>query len=253
MSSKQYLPIVLGLVFLFLGIALTWISLLYESVILTFIGLATLFWGSLLLFIRPNRSVTSIIFDATTSSSLEALNQLITSMDYNGEPIYIPKQLSNNQKTERVFISKASNKPILSEPLTNSQDTSIDPKGLYIIPPGLELSNLFEKKLGKKFTKVSLDYLAQYVPKLFIQDLELAKNCEFSITNNLVTVNITGLINSYQRLSEQSIVSNKMGNPFVSAIACVLVRSTGKPVLIQETTFNKKKNRVQVTYAVLGD
>lgn len=245
----------MGLVFLFAGIALIYLTITtYESTILTFISLAITFWGSLLLYVRPTRNGKITLLNTTAVSSLEGLDQLIKNLKYEGQPIYMPPQSLKGLKSERVFIPKKAGTSTLIKK-KETQNGSILKEGISITPPGLEVANLFEKKLGKKFAKASFGYLAEKLPKVFIEDLEIAKNCEFSIKNDLVTVKLTGIIHDFlcQRLHETSTICNSIGCPFSSAIACALARSTGKPVIITESRFLKKNKVVHVNYKLLGD
>jgi hypothetical protein len=254
MNRKKYLPIALGLAFLLAGIALIWLSIQYESIILTFISLAITLWGSLLLCVGPTRDTTLTLLDTTALSPLEGLNQLINSLDYKGKPIYMPPQSPNDPKSEHLFITKNANIVSLLEKKKTQNDSPFK-DGISITPPGLALANLFEKKLGKKFAKVTLGYLAENLPKVFIEDLELAKKCELSIENNLVTAKLTGVTHDFlcQKLHEKPNLCNSIGCPFSSAIACALTRSTRKPVIITESNFLKKNKVLHVTYKLLGD
>jgi len=255
MSVKGKLPILLGFCFLISGIFLIWQSIIYESTILMFISLAVTFWGSLLLYVRPKRSTKSVLADAIATSSLESLGNVLKSLDYNGKPVYLPPQSVKDSKSGRVFIPKEGN--FVPPPVKlDEQDTvSINPNGLYIIPPGAALVNLIEKELGKNFTKVSLNYLVSHLPKAFIEDLEIAKKCEISIEKDLVTAKLAGLMHDSlcRRLFETSSICSTIGCPFSSAIACAITRSTGKSVVIEEAKFSKKGKIVQITYKLLGE
>lgn len=254
MSAKGKLPILLGACFLITGIYLTWQSTLYESTILMFISLAVTFWGSLLMFVSPKRSTKSVLVDATATSSLESLDNVLKSLDYTGKPVYLPPRSPEDRKSGQVFIPKKGEFVPLAVKSGDQDVVSKNPNGLYVIPPGLALVNLIEKELGKSFTNVSLDYLVSHLPKAFIEDLEIAKKCEISIEKDLVTVKFAGVIHDSlcRRLFETSTICSTIGCPFSSAIACAIVRSTDKPVVIKEANFSKKGKIIQITYKLLG-
>jgi len=256
MKIKGKLPIFLGLGFLLWGITLMGLSILYESTILLLISLAITFWGSLLLYLRPTKYVRSILINSSTISSLEALDQLITELEYKGKGVYLPPRSFEEIKSGRVFIPKKEMIVIpIKEKETGQHVFVRNPDGLYIIPPGVELANLFEKELGKNFAEVSLEYFAENLPKVFIEDLEIAKNCEVSMKKNLVSVKISGVTYDLlcQRLCEKSNVCSKIGCPFCSAIACAIARSTGKQVIIEKNSFSNENRVVQVYYKILGE
>lgn len=256
MKIKGKLPIFIGLSFLFSGIILIGLSIIHESTILMFISLALTFWGSLLLYVRPKQSVKSILLDSTTLSSLEALDQLINALEHKGKAIYLPPRSLEELKGGRVFIPK---NDVTTVPLIeNEKEQHVftrNPNGILLTPPGVELANLFEEELGKNFAEVSPEYLAENLPKVFIEDLEIAKNCEISINKDLVTAKITGVIHDSlcKTLYAKSTICNTIGCPFSSAIACALTRSTGKPVVIEEHSFWERYKVVQVKYRILGE
>jgi len=256
MKIKGKLPIFLGLGFLLWGIILIWLSMIYESTILLFISLTITFWGSLLLYVRPTRYVRPILIDSAAISSLEALDQLITSLEYRGKGVYLPPRSLEEVKRGRVFIPK--NETIVVpvvEKETAQQIFVGNPDGLYLTPPGVELANLFEKELGKNFAEVSLEYLVENLPKVFIEDLEIAKNCQVSMKKNLVLVKVSGVAYDLlcQRLCGKSAVCLNIGCPFCSAIACAIARSTGKQVVMEKNSFSKENKVVQVYYKILGE
>jgi len=254
MSIKGKLPILLGLGFLLSGIILIGLSILYESTILLLLSVAVAFWGSLLLYVRPTRYVQAILMDCTAISSLEALDQLISGLKYQEKGIYLPPRSLEEIKGGRVFIPK---NEFAAKSLIDKENTpqvfagNVD--GLHLTPPGVELANLFEKELGKNFAEVSLDYLAENLPKVFIEDLEIAKNFTLSIKKNLVSTRIDGVVYDFlcQRLCKTALCSS-VGCPFCSAVACALARSTGKQVIIEKNSYSKEEKVVQVNYRILG-
>jgi hypothetical protein len=256
MKIKVKLPIILGLGFLLSGIILIGLSVLYESTLLLLVSLAVTFWGSLLLYVKPTKYVKSILLDSTALSSLEALDQLISGLKYKGKGIYLPPKSLEEIKGGRVFIPK--NETITIQLIENEKAQQVllgNPDGIYLIPPGVELANLFEKELGKNFGEVSPKYLAENLPKVFIEDLEIAKNCEISIKKDQISAKISGIAYDFlcERLCEKSAICSTVGCPFCSAIACALTRSTGKQVVIEETSFSKEAKVVQVKYKILGE
>jgi len=244
----------IGFSFLCFGIFIIGLSILYESSISMFTGLAITLWGSLLLFIRPTRYVRSIILDSTVLSSLESLDQLIKGLEYKGKAVYLPPKFLKELKGNQVFIPK--NDVILTPPLNEVKMQKIfaeNPNGIYLTPPGVELANLFEEELGKNFIEVSLDYLIESLPKVLVENLELAKNCEVSYENGTVTVKLTRV--SYhtlcERLCGKSKICDTIQCPFCSAIACALTRTIGKPIVIDKNSFSSDEKTVDTRFKIL--
>lgn len=252
MSSKGKLPIITGVCFLIAGIYLIWQSMLYDSTILRFISLAVTFWGSLLLAIRPKDFTKSILVSATAASSLESIDELLKTSEYTGKAVHFPPE-TNDRKSGRVFIlNDTESIPSSKELKTN--DASQKTKTISIVPPGLELVNLFEKQLKKSFTKVPLDYIVSHLPKVFIEDLEIAKKCEIIPESNTINVTLEGVIfdSLCKKISKTTSICNTIGCPFASAIACAITRATSKPVVLEKSEFSKKGKTVQITYKILG-
>jgi hypothetical protein len=244
----------IGFGFICSGIVIVLLSVVYQLSVLMFIGLATTIWGSLLLFIRPVRYIRSILLDSAVLSSIEALDQLMRGLEYKGKAVYLPPRFLKELKGGQVFIPK--NDVIIVPPMQGVEMQQVfagNPNGIYLTPPGVELANLFEEELGKNFVEVSLDYLIENLPKAFIENLELAKNCEFSPQDSTITVKVTGV--SYnalcERLCGKSKICNTIGCPFCSAIVCALTRTIGKPIVIDNNSYSSDSKTVNVQCKVL--
>ncbi|MGQ9513700.1 MAG: zinc ribbon domain-containing protein [Thermoproteota archaeon] len=73
-----------------LGFTALFMSIMYESSILAFIGLGLTFWGILLLFIRPMNYVRSEFMKAMTKAYYDLMQRLLSHLGYDGDPIYLP-------------------------------------------------------------------------------------------------------------------------------------------------------------------
>jgi hypothetical protein len=59
-----------------------------------------------------------------------------------------------------MFIPSKNNKALPKpEEINEEKLFSENPEGLFITPPGLALSKLFEKELGTSFTKTDINYM----------------------------------------------------------------------------------------------
>ena len=164
-----------------LGLIALAISIVYASSILAFIGLGLIFWGSLTLYITTEKYVKQTLLDPSIIPSLTNLNQILTELKYQGKPIYLPLKYLKDFETTKIYIPKNKNTKLPTPEEIQQQENKTflkNPGAALIIPPGLSLSKLFEKTLGTTFTKVDLEYLQQNLPKLFIEDLEIAENLE---------------------------------------------------------------------------
>lgn len=231
-------------------------SIVFSSSVLAFIGLGLTFWGALLLFIRPVRYVKSSLLGSTTLSALTTINQIIAEANSKEKAIYLPPRRLEEIKSGRVFIP--SKKEILiptPEEVAEEKIFLKNPKGICLTPPGVALANLFEDTLGTSFTKVDLDHLQNILPKLFIEDLEIAENLEINTKSDQIHIKITGSI--YQDFCKEarklSNICGSLGCPVCSSFACALTRTTGKPIIIEKTQPSQDGKTIEAYYKIIEE
>jgi hypothetical protein len=265
---------VIGYALLLFGTLSLLLSTFYEHVILAFIGLGLTFWGALLLYIRSEKYVKQTLLDPSIIPSLTNLNQILTELEYQGKGIYLPPKYLKDFETTKIFIAKnESTKLPTPEEIQQQEDKTFlkNPEAALIIPPGSSLLKLFEKTLGKSFTKANLEYLQQNLPRLFIEDLEIAENLEIQIKpaklaqkvadsisiiqlkNDTIHVKITNSI--YDGVCEEARklphICGSIGCPLCSAIACALTKATGKPIVMERIQTSEDGKIIEATYRVL--
>ena len=214
-------------------------SIIYSSIIPAFIGLGLAFWGALLLYIKPTRYVKADLLDSTAISTLTAIDRVTTELNYEGKGIYLPPRYLKEIKGGTVFIP--SNKEITIPPVEEVTEEKVflkNPNGICLTPAGLGLTNLYEDELGTDFARVDFNYLQNNMPKLFIENLEIAENLELSMEGSTIHVKIVGSIYAdfcrELRKTTPNICSS-FGCPLCSSIALALARTTGKPITIEKT------------------
>jgi len=256
-----------------LGLIALAFSIIYTSSILAFIGLGLTFWGAITLYIASEKYVKQTLLDSTITSSLANLNQILTELKYQGKAIYLPPKYLKDFETSKVYISKNKNTRLPTPEEIQQQDKIFlkNPEAALIIPPGFSLSKLFEKTLGTTFTKVDSGYIQQNLPKLFIEDLEIAEDLEIRIEphkvarkiadsasvtqlkNDIIHVKITNSI--YKDMCEEARklphTCGTIGCPLCSAIACALTKATGKPIIIEKVQPSKDDKIIEANYRVL--
>ena len=250
-------------------------SIVYESYILAFIGLGLTLWGPLLLYMSMEKYVKQTLLDSTILPSLADLDQILTELEYQGKGIYLPPKYFKDFETSKTFIPKSKNTNLPTPEKIRKQEDKIflkNPEAALISPPGLSLSKLFEKTLGTSFTTVDLEYLRQNLPKLFIEDLEIAEDLEIGIKYGKVSTKMTNSVppiktkydtiqvritNSvYQDMCREtgklSRIRDAIGCPICSAIACALAKATGKPVIIEKTEVTEDGKTIETNFRLLG-
>jgi hypothetical protein len=226
-------------------------SVVFTSMVLAFIGLGLTFWGALLLFIRPRYYVRTDVMDSTALSSLKTIDRVITGLGYSEKGIYIP--VSNPEKTV-VFVPSRPLEKIPKPEEIENQTFVKNPEGITIVPPGMALANLFEKELGVKFTEWSLEEMTKRLPKLLIENLEMAQDC--TITNEGDRVSFRFVESVFTefcaKLKGSTKVCSSMGCPMCSAMACVLAQVTHRPVKFDEDRFSIDRGTVDSSYILLS-
>ena len=245
-------------ILLFFGAASVISSIFYVSTILAFIGLTLIFWGALLLFMKPIRYVKTSLLDSTAISSLTTIDHVISEFNYKGKAVYLPPlpYFLKGYKGGVVYIS--SKEEIILPPVHEVSGKKVfvkNPQGICIVPPGLSLVNLYEKELGKEFAKVDLEYLKNNLPRLFIENLEIAKTLEINKENSLIHVKITGSVykDFCTEVRKLSNICHSFGCPLCSSIACALSRAVGKPITIEKNEVSSDGNVIEAYYRVIEE
>jgi len=231
-------------------------SIVFSSSILALIGLGLTFWGALLLFIKPTKYVKASLLDSATLSLLKTIDQIIANLNNKGKAIYLPPKHLKALKGGTVFIP--SEKDLIIPPAEEIAEEKVflkNPQGIFITAPGLDLVNLFENELGKDFTKVDLNYLQNNLPKLFIEDLEIAENLEMSIKSDRMRVIIREPINKdfCKEARKLSNICCSIGCPLCSSIAIAMSRTTGKPVIIEKEELSTDDKTIEIYYRIIEE
>ncbi|MHA2130488.1 MAG: hypothetical protein ACW99L_10985 [Promethearchaeota archaeon] len=220
-----------------LGVVILYLSVSFNSSVLAFIGLGCVFWGAILLYVRSSKYVKEDLLLTATRSSLMTLRQLILELGYKGKGIYLPPKYLRDFESSKVFISKTEKIVLPSVEQIQNKDTNIinNPRGLLVTPPGFDLSKLFEDTLETNFTQKDLSFVMENIHTLIVEDLEIAQNIQMELENSLIHITI-----------ENSVYKN-MGT-LSSAIACILAKTSGNLVIIENRETSKKGQLINLRY-----
>ena len=234
------------------GIILLALAILLSHNISAFIGIALTLLGALLLYIRPTRFIRKEILDATINS-LESYYHLLIKMGYEGTPQHISPSTLWGQTNTVLYIPKSDDAPKpTDEQLSNNEILINDTQAIKIIPPGQSLSRLIENELQTNLSTVDIKYLQNSLEKALVEGLEIVKAFQIVPDESTVHVEMKGSI-FYDATKKQieSKTMNKMGDPLNSAIACILARSTRKPIVIENIEIEPKEKTVKTDYKIL--
>lgn len=239
------------------GVVTVAIAISANSSVLILLGLGALFWGVVLLYIKPGKYVKENLFEKTAVQLFEDLGHVIQGMGYKGRAIFLPPTL-NDLESCRVYIrTKGSNELPSPEERAAGENAPFSRisggKGILLEPTGVQLAKLIEEKISKNLEKSDLEYLRQRLPKVLIEDLEIAQNVEIEALNPRFCVSIKGSIygSVCKETRKSSEFCTSVGCPLCSAIACLLAKSTRKPVIIEKDGMQSDGQTIDIEYRVL--
>lgn len=240
------------------GVIILVLSINFSSSILAFIGLGLVFWGAILFYVRPSEYVKENLLLKTTTPSPVSLDQIITKLGYKGKGVYLPPKYLRDFESSKVFISAQRDMKLPSPEQIQNEENKVflkNPEGMLVTPPGSELARLFEETLDTSFARVDLQQIEQKIPRLLIEDLEIAQNVQIETVNNIVHVKIENSIykNMCKEAKRFSNICSLLGCPLCSAIACALAKATGKPVIIEKNQTSEDGKIIDVEYRLLEE
>jgi len=230
-------------VFLTLGILLLLASILFQNQISAFIGLGLTFWGAIFALARNGKYIESSLLDATAKSNYSTIDRMINDLRFNGQGYYLPSYPQDSflpdylrkLKEPVVFISENfDGKPSVDE-LVSGKFLSERNRGIFITAPGSGLMAQMEKLLQTDFSKIDIQDLIGILPRCLTEQFNLARLVRMTVIENGINFAATGILYESLYRSPTSLKSVSMlGCPVVSAVACVLAKSSGKIVIIKE-------------------
>lgn len=235
-----------------MGVALIVISAFYTSSFLAILGACFTFWGVLLLYVTPTKHVPLTLLNATADANGSNIERILLDFESTEKGIYLPPQSLKNGESSLIYVPKT---PKIGLPTTEEITEKIyteNRKGIFLTPPGLSLSRLFEQALNKSFTKIDLPNLQRVFSKLLVQDIEIATVAEIEVQGSIITVELRGNIlnqlchqtNHYPQTHQQ------IGCILTSALACIFAKTTGKPITIQNESNDITTKTLRVQYRI---
>ncbi len=206
-----------------------------------------------MLVITPTKYVKLELLTAASSSQAANTEKMLNLAETNHKGVYLPPKLLRDYLSSLIFVPATDNEALPKREEIPEEKALGTPQGLFLTPPGLALSRLFEGELGKSFTELNLSDLATELPSL-LDELGITKTAFMNVEGGKVTFETGNYIfkdlcletRNFQRTHET------VGCPLSSALACVLAKATGKPIAIQkeETT---QDQTTTIEYRMLED
>ena len=281
-KTNLTLPRTAGFTLTILGLTALALAIIYSSPVPAFIGLGLTFWGIILTYIKTEDYVKKPIMDATATSLLTTLNQTLQELDYKGKAIYLPPKYLNDPAAAKAYIPKSRTGKLPSPeqtqelencPLPRNPYPPRNPYGILITPPGADLTKLFEQTLGTSFARTSLENLQRNLPKLLIEDLEIATDIDIQLVQSKTTTEIgqnlklidigydkiltkiTSPANEAisKQVQELPHIYASIGCPLTSAVACAIAKATGKPTIIETQKTSNDNQTIETEYRLLKE
>lgn len=242
-------------IMLTIGVLLIIISAFYASSFLANLGTAAIFWGVVLLYTNPVKHVPLAFLNASTKGNADNVERILSEFDLTERGIYLPPKNLKDIESTLIFIPKTTKTALPTAKETTEKLYSQQKDGLFLTPPGLELSRLFEHEVGASFTKMDFKRLHLILPKSLTEGLEIAENVEIRAQENIIIIELTNSIfdGVCQETNNQPRTHEQVGCLLTSALACALAKVTGKPIIIQNETTNQEHKTVLIEFFVIDN
>ncbi len=199
--------------------------------ILLFAGLGTTYLGILSLFLAPEKFVREEILEKSNLSSLIVINNIIQELQIHSKGIY----LLTDDEIRVVLPLKPGNMPrgeALRRTFHVGQSTA-----LVLVPLGYSMMKMAEKE-GADFSDIPVA-----LNEVLVDGLELADSVEVAQGSGDITVKVNGplYLNLCEKVSAEAPGICAVGCSFCSMIACMITKSTGKNVVIEQVEHGKNK------------
>jgi len=236
-------------------------SIYSESQVTALIGLGLTFWGVLFLFLKPAKHVdASLLYSASIPAYLTT-DRIIKELEGKGKAYYIPPYPKDvylpdylkGLKETVVFVSAEEHikmPPI--EELAKGKFISKNSEGVLLAPPGLGLLTQIEQQFNLDFTKMELNDLCTVLPRIILQDLNLAKDMAMEPKKDQIYLRIIdSLYKNFYSVQNNLKSVDLLGCPIVSACACALAKTSGKTVTIQKQQVAPDGMTIEAWYSIM--
>ena len=240
---------------LFLGLALVLISSVNSSSLLAILGVSVIFCSCLWFYFTPVKKIPISIFNYSAPSGSLNIERILSEFNIFEKGIYLPPKYLENSELSLVFLPKSPTTSLPSEIYNNFDLFSAKKDGILITPPGYLFSLLLQEKASISFLKNNLSHLEVNLKKALIEGLELAEDIEVYVNNNLVRIDVINnlIVDSCKLLDNQPRTHKQVGCLLSSSFACILAKTTGKPIVIQSDNNFSTSKITKIEYLILEE
>jgi hypothetical protein len=248
-NQDLYLVLMIG-VALITGLSMLVLSALYNLSFLAVLGISISFWSALLLFFTPTKRAFVSLLKASARASGSNIERALVEFDLTEKGIYLPPQNLRNFDSSIVFVPKVVGASLPTSEEINDRLFTEKKNGLCFTPPGLGLSEMFEKELGLSFRKITLLQMQNLIKKMF-NNLKFAEDVHISFQDRTITLEIIGSIFNtlcQETRTNQPRTHDQIGCILASAFACAFAKASDKPITIQKDTLNLDIKTLTIEY-----
>jgi hypothetical protein len=233
-----------------LGILLIAASAFYVSSFLTILGVSLTFWAAILFYITPKKHVQLDLLNSIGEAVTPNIERILSEYKLTKKGIYLPPKYLQSIESSLIFIPKTMDGCLPNPDENNQSLLAQEVEGIFIDPPGSTLMKFLERQLGTSFAAIDLTQLKIVLPKIFVEDLELAERFEIQTQDKIISIKITkSILNDIcQKTCNQTQTYDQIGCILSSALACIIAKTTGKPVIIRTEDFNNNTKTTNITY-----
>jgi len=240
-------------ILLIIGLILSILSIIHQDSISAFIGIATTFWGTLLLYAKKTIYMKKEIFDNSILNLLENLESTLKIINFNGQPYYKVLGTLAAYEDIKIILPISDTTPMPTiEQLLEDRILYDEPRIIKLTPPGINLSKKIEQELNINFSLYDIEYLVDNLEKIFIESLEISQFFTMKYKDCYVYVSMKDTIfdSLIEYVNNQEYIKN-IGDPLISSIACILALTTNK--IIKLISINNKNKEVDLTYEIIEE
>ncbi len=218
------------------------------SMLIILAGISVLTLSAILFFFSPSGYLRDDIADAICLSNTLTLNKVLSSLMVESKGIYVP---GGQTGTIKVFLplSRLNDLELASiVPGSNVFNVSGPTKGISIAPPGYGLFQ-HAARTGAIFTEEGLE---NEIKDVLERGMELASSVNVKREGSQVRVSLRGIVNHGMCSSiraEDPGICLQMGCPICSFVACMVAAGTGKKVMLEHVSVDKRT--IHLTYGLV--
>ncbi len=226
------------------------LSALNNSSFLAIIGVSIAFWSALLLYLTPTKNVFLDLLNASASTSGSNIERSLIEFNSAEKGVYLPPQNLRDFESSLVFVPKTLQTTLPAPDETSDKLFAEKKNGLFLTPPGLALSMMFEHELGLSFRKIDFSQMQRMITRL-IRNLEFAEDAQVRVQDRTITLEVTASIFNtlcHETKNSQPRTHAQVGCVLASAFACAFAKASDKPITIQKDTLDPDTKTLIIEY-----